>query len=101
MALSFVSGRDVVIVLDEENISRIQDADPFELDMAKMGTYTMEFPFRIHICYARSDDQRFKELIEQRDMPELLKYLSRGFKITGRDFDGNYTHVRTMKAGKQ
>lgn len=97
MALTFVRGKDVVIVLDEENVERIGKNDPFMLDMAKMGTYTVEFPLRIHICYARKDDAVFKEYIEQQDMDALLTYLSRGFQVRDGDYDGSYKHFATIK----
>ena len=100
MAMTFVQGRDVVIVLDEENVERIQHADPFELDMEKMGTYTLGFPLRIFVCYARKDDPRMKELIERKDVLGLRAYLARGFKVRPGDHNGRYTHVRTMEGEK-
>jgi hypothetical protein len=98
MAMAMVIGGNILIVLDEENIERIQQADPFELDMRKMGTATLAVPFKIHICYAKKDDPMVKELTEKGDLSELLKYLSRGYKVTASDHDRGYDNYATLKA---
>jgi hypothetical protein len=91
MALSFVLGNTIVIVLDEENIERVQQNDPFDLDMRKMGTVTLKIPFRIPICYARKDElPALKGFLDANDIEGLLKYLSRGFRVTASDHDRGY-----------
>jgi len=90
MALTLVVRGEIIIILDEENIERIQQADPFELNTKKMGTTTLAIPLKIHICYARSDDAILKRLMESQDLEGVLKYLSRGFKVTSSDHDRKY-----------
>lgn len=97
MAMSFVVGDRIVIVLDEEKIERIQQADPFELDMRKMGTTTLAIPFKIFICYARKDDARLEELIRKQDIDGMLNYLARGFRVTASDHDRGYDLYAKMK----
>jgi hypothetical protein len=91
MAMAFVVGNTILIVLDEENIERIQANDPFDLDMKKMGTMTLPIPFRISICYARKDEQeKIVAIREKEGIEAVLKYLSRGFKVTASDHDRPY-----------
>lgn len=93
MAMAFVCGNTIIIVLDEENVERIQANDPFDLDMKKMGTITLPIPFRISICYARKDEQqKILAMRESEGVEATLKYLSRGFKVTASDHDRPYDH---------
>jgi hypothetical protein len=85
MALSFVLQGWLVIVLDEENVERIQACDPFEFNCAKVPMpVALALPPRILIAYARKDEQQ-KILAMQAHPDLLLKYLSRGFRITDTD----------------
>ena len=91
MAMSFVVADTIMIVLDEENVERIQEHDPFDLDMKKMGTVALPIPFRISICYARKDEQeKIMAMKEKEGIGAVLKYLSRGFKTTESDHDRPY-----------
>lgn len=98
MAMAFVAGSTIVIVLDEENVERIQANDPFDLDMQKMGTMTLPIPFRISICYARkAEQQKISKLREEGGVKAVIKYLSRGFKTTASDHDRPYDRYETVK----
>jgi hypothetical protein len=100
MALSFVCGNTIVIVLDEENIERVQQNDPFDLDMRKMGTVTLPIPFRISIAYARKDElPTLTKFMEAKDIEGLMEYLSRGFKVTASDHDRGYELYHTISRG--
>ena len=91
MAMAFVAGNTIIIVLDEENVERVQANDPFDLDMKKMGAVTLLVPFRISICYARKDEQeKILATKASEGVEAVLKYLSRGFKVTASDHDRPY-----------
>lgn len=98
MAMAFVAGNTIIIVLDEENVERIQANDPFDLDIKKMGTITLPIPFRISICYARKDEQqKILAMKEREGIEAALKYLSRGFKVTASDHDRPYERYEVRK----
>jgi hypothetical protein len=96
MALTTVVGRDILIVLDEENIERIQQNDPFELDVRKMpSTVALPVPFRVVICYAKKSElQVIAELAKRGDQKALRDYLYRGFKVETGDSDDQYTKLK-------
>lgn len=91
MGMAFVVGNAIVIVLDEENIERIQENDPYELDMKKMGEFALPIPFQIHICYARKDEtEKILKMKDAEGIGAVLKYLARGWKVTASDHDRGY-----------
>lgn len=90
MAISFAHRGRLWIVMDEENVERIQQRDPFDFDSSKSpGILTLRLPLQITVTYARKDEMpKIQELCANAD--ELVKYLSRGFKVTGSDHDRPY-----------
>jgi hypothetical protein len=85
MALSFSYRGRLVIVLDEENIERIQQADPFDFDGRKVPTVlTLAMPLQITVAYATKAE--LDKIVAMQQHPDLLmEYLSRGFKVTETD----------------
>ena len=98
MALAFARG-DLYVILDEENIERIQQNDPFELDLAKMGSaVALTIPFKVRICYAKkSEYEQLQRLLEKGDFQQVWGYLARGFKITASDHDRGYDKYGTLE----
>lgn len=85
MALAFSHQGTLVIVLDEENIERIQQADPFDFNSGFIGEpIAFAIPLRITIAYARKDEQ--EKIVALQSTPDkLMAYLARGFKLTESD----------------
>jgi len=85
MSLAFSYNGRLVIVLDEENIERLQENDPWEVDLARSTVpMALIFPFKIMIVYAKKDE--LAKIEAMREFPDaLMKYLTRGYKETATD----------------
>lgn len=101
MGLSFAHQGRLWIVLDEENVERIQQHDPFDFNSRKApGVLTIALPLQVTIAYARKDEMsKIQELCA--DPSELVKYLSRGFKVTASDHDRPYGVYDSLGAAKK
>ena len=85
MALVFSAAGTLYIVLDEENIERIQQFDPFELPPAwTRQLQPLKIPLDIVVCYAKKEEQAF---IQSLTVPELVKYLRRGYQERASDHE--------------
>lgn len=88
MALAFTHHGVLWIVLDEENIERIQQNDPWEFNQRQVQTVmALHVPLKIRIAYARKDEYAKLMAIQEYDAEEVIKYLMRGYKITASDHD--------------
>jgi hypothetical protein len=84
MALGFTHDGTIYIVLDEENLARVQQHDPFEIDFSLGNPGPMAIPPRIAIAYARRDEQDTLTAMKD-DVPALIRYLFRGYRYTETD----------------
>ena len=72
---------DIAIVLEDENIERIKDADPAEVVRHQMGPYSGITIRNIVITYASPEDlKKIQPLVSKGDIAAILRYLSRNFK---------------------
>lgn len=83
------------IVLDEENVERIQQHDPFEFDAHKAGMLALRIPLKVVVAYARKEEHETIAAIN--DPNAVVKYLSRGFKVTESDHDRPYDRYDKLK----
>ena len=102
MALAFAHQGVLWLVLDEENVERVTQHDPFEFNAAKARGTTMalRIPLQVTVAYATKAEQ---VLIEKMEMDQVVAYLSRGFQITDTDRKRGTTYhaVKPPKASKQ
>ena len=86
MAFSFSRNGVIVIVLDEENIERIQRNDPFEFDGAKMpGPISVALPIKLVIAYVPKADMPKVIALREQGIDALASWLFRGFEFTTTD----------------
>ena len=85
MALSFTYQGKIVIVLDEENLERMQQHDPFEFNQRQVPTPTaISIPLQIVIAYANRDE--YLKILGMTEFPDaVMQYLFRGYKETDTD----------------
>jgi hypothetical protein len=78
------------LVLDEENVERIQQNDPCDFDGRKApGVLALRVPLAVSVAYAKASEMaKIQELAE--NPSELVQYLARGFKVTASDHDRPY-----------
>lgn len=96
MAIAFAHDGRLWIVLDAENVERIQQHDPFEFSGAKVpGVLALRVPLQIAIAYATvSEMPRIQALMS--NPSGLVKYLARGFTVTATDHDRPYDAYDTL-----
>lgn len=88
MAMTFTHQGKLFIVLDQENIHRIQQNDPFEFDQRmamRAGPTALRFPLQITIAFARVDE--LDKITKMATTEEVVAYLQRGYQITGSDME--------------
>ena len=87
MALLLTVAGRIVIVLDEENVERVQNYDPCEIDYALSPvTATLRWPPKVVIAYARREEYPvIRAFGEAKDLEGLWKYLNRGFELRPSD----------------
>jgi hypothetical protein len=79
MSLVFAHQGTLYLVLDEENIERIQQHDPFDFDQGTIGdSVTLRIPVSVVVAYAHRDEQA---KIAAMDSPaDVVRYLRRGYR---------------------
>src|SRR5262245_50373993 len=83
MALAFAHQGHLWIVLDDENIERIENHDPFDFNTAKWPVpLALKVPIEIHIAYATQAEQL---TIAKMDSDQVIPFLARGYKYTDSD----------------
>lgn len=84
MALAFAHRGVLYLVLDEENVDRIREYDPFDFNQRNAGApLALKVPLEIVVAYARKDEQ--ERIARMVDPDEVVKYLRRGYKETASD----------------
>ena len=86
----------VFVCLKDENIDRIKSYDPAEISADKFGPYSKLRLKTVIVGYVTDDEERQLLRADKRDIPQLLKQLSRGFKFKPEhgDMDGPYQRLR-------
>lgn len=101
MAISFAHNGILFIVLDEENVERIQAYDPFEFNGSKVPVpIALAIPLRVVVAYARKDEMAHLEQL-QATPDELVEYLGRGYKVTASDHDRGYDVYNSLRDTKR
>lgn len=86
MALAVSLNGTIYIVLNEENLERIKQHDPFDLSgpfIAALGP--VRLPLSIVIAYAKEEE--YDHLLNLGSAEEIVKYLRRGYTETPSDFE--------------
>ncbi len=68
----------VIIVLDKDNVRRMQEADPGEAILRDCGKQLVN-PTLL-LCY-EEDSPAFRRAIQTNDLPALVKFLQRGWRF--------------------
>jgi len=75
----------LILVLDDENVGRMKDADPVDLDVLKYFVAARaKFPvskFELLICYEK-DIAPLVEMQRRNDLKGIFDWLQRGRKLT-------------------
>lgn len=74
----------VVLVIERENLERMQEADPFDLQFAKYrGHLPIDYPLKqVDLIIAYEEDMNAVMRFHKEDnLPGLMKYLERGRHI--------------------
>jgi hypothetical protein len=89
MALCFSHQGILYLVLDEENVARIQQHDPFDFNQGLIGgPITLAIPLSVVVAYARADEHA---LITTMSTTDVVKYLRRGYQETASDHERSVT----------
>lgn len=67
----------LVIIVDGDNIDRLQHFDPISVELRKAGKHLVNPT--VHICF-ESDMRNLNKYIQINDMNGMLKYLGRGWQ---------------------
>ena len=68
----------IIVVLDNDNLSRMAEADPVEIDMRKTGK-TLVNPI-VLICHEEPTPE-FMQIINGGDLNKIIAHLQRGWKF--------------------
>jgi hypothetical protein len=95
MSLVFAHEGTLYLVLDEENVDRIQQHDPYDFNQHTAGVpLSLRFPLRIVVAYARKDEQA--KIAAMGSNAELVQYLRRGYHETASDHERVFP-IRPLK----
>jgi hypothetical protein len=93
----------LIMVLDEENVERLQQNDPIDFTMGRSPVpLVLTLPLKLMITYAKKEElAKIEAMVEFPD--ELIKYLRRGYKETAadRERDKGYQPIGTKTSGTQ
>jgi hypothetical protein len=89
----------IFVILEDDNIARIKEHDPAEVNIHKLGSQWSKLRLRdVVIGYLApgADTREFHRLIGERKMKEALKHLSHGFRYRPEagDHDANYFSIK-------
>jgi hypothetical protein len=97
MAFSFAHEGVLYLVLGDENLERIKQADPFVFDGHKViAPLAIALPLQIVVCYCPEAEY---ERITNLAPAEIIEWLSRGWRIKPGDGNGPYAVIG--KASKE
>lgn len=85
MAIGFSYAGTIYIVLDDENMERIRQNDPFDFtanQSVQLGT--IRIPPEIVVAYAGKDE--YEQMLSMTPA-DMVKYLRRGYKETASDHE--------------
>ena len=92
---------DLLIVLEDDNISRIKEHDSAEVKWSQLGAFCTMKPRIIGISYASAEEvARLHELIGADDVVGALKLLTGGFKFRPELGDHDFGPI-SLKGSKQ
>jgi hypothetical protein len=90
MSLVFTHQGALYLVLDEENVERIQQCDPYDFNARTISEpMTLRMPISVVVAYARKDEQA--RIAAMPSTGEVVRYLRRGYRETASD------HERTVR----
>jgi len=78
----------LVIVIEPDNLVRMEKGDPVTLTSRQLGgsLEAVSYParFRVVVTYEQ-DSGRLYEFLQRQDRAGLMRYLMRGYQLTGSD----------------
>jgi hypothetical protein len=94
MGLAFTHAGALYIVLDEENVERIQQNDPFDFHQrSALGmSLALSIPLTVVVAYARKDEHA--KIAAMPTTAEAVAYLRRGYRETASDHERSVTALR-------
>jgi hypothetical protein len=78
----------LVVVIERDNLERMEHADPITLRSARFGGVlgTIEYPDNLRVIVAfESDSGHLYEFLQRQDKNGLLQYLMRGYELQSKD----------------
>lgn len=95
--------RHIVVIIEKDNLERIEKHDPITLDtVAKGGLFMTGHPLHTSLMIAYEDGEgvrTVKDLAEKKDTTGILKFLTRGFTFDPAK-DGN-EHITGHQFGEK
>ena len=86
MALVFAHLGTLYLVLDEDNLARVQQHDPFDFNQRTIGEpLALGIPISVVVAYARQDEQA--KIAAMPSTAEVVTYLRRGYRETASDHE--------------
>lgn len=86
MSLVFAHQGVLYLVLDEENVERVLQHDPFDFNQRAIGaSMALRIPVSVVVAYARKDEQA--KIAAMGSTAELVAYLRRGYRETATDHE--------------
>lgn len=96
MALAFAYHGTLWLVLDEENVERLQKNDPFDFNQRSIPVpMPLAVPLQITVAYAKEAEQAS---MAKMDPDQLVVYLRRGYTETESDRRRN-TDMKVVQFG--
>lgn len=96
MALVFAHHGTLYLVLDEENLERVQQHDPFDFDQRTTGgTLTLGIPVRVVVAYAHREEHA--KISAMGTTAEAVTYLRRGY----REMPSDHERAVLIQGGKK
>lgn len=86
----------LLIVLERVNVERLKEYDPLEFEAVKLGPPWNGLRMaNVIVTYAASEDMPKIVELHRADKPhEIIRLLSRGWKVHSTDFAGNYRDLQ-------
>lgn len=86
MSLVFTHHGVLYLVLDEENVERIQQHDPYDFDaQASAVPLALRIPLVVVVAYAAKEEQ--DKIAAMESSEDLVAYLRRGYRETATDHE--------------
>lgn len=91
---------DLVVVLEEENLDRMKEADPAEIRWEQLGAFAAYKPSVVRICYGDAATcQGICKLMERGKVMEAVELVSHNWKFRPEAGDHDFGPISLLKKG--